>query len=244
MKALPHVSTGSTGLDRLLGKECPGFPRGHMSEVYGHSGSGKTSLMISAACAVTKNLGVTYYFDALGQLSGNSPGVDDAAFDSRFYLMNTGNILELRQSILEAIGIGVDLVVVDGIAALSGPARPEGEATFERETTALQKAIWPYLENSNTALVFANHSLGDGHGTGGKGFRFAMSLKVQLTHDPLDDVTTEEPVIRAKITKNIFSASQGKTTKFTIRDGRVKGRAKAKPRVPPAPSRFDREDPI
>jgi RecA/RadA recombinase len=69
---LPHLSTGSSIIDNLIGGSpakdnsgsvCPGFPRKHVSEVYGPESSGKTTLALETVVSVQKAGGVAMFLD-------------------------------------------------------------------------------------------------------------------------------------------------------------------------------------
>ncbi|MFW6224102.1 MAG: DNA recombination/repair protein RecA, partial [Bacteroidota bacterium] len=72
---LPHISTGSLGLDMALG--IGGLPRGRVVEIYGPESSGKTTLAIHARAEAQKAGGIAAFIDA------------EHAFD-RFYAKKLG----------------------------------------------------------------------------------------------------------------------------------------------------------
>ena len=116
------VSTGSLGLDIALG--IGGLPRGRVIEVYGPESSGKTTLALHAVAEMQKKGGVAAYVDAEHALDpsyARKLGVDiDEMLISQ---PDTGEqALEITDTLVRSGG--VDIVVIDSVAALT----PEGRA--------------------------------------------------------------------------------------------------------------------
>src|SRR5215472_17850469 len=119
------VSTGSLGLDIALG--IGGLPRGRVIEIYGPESSGKTTLALHAVAEVQKKGGVAAYVDAehaLDPIYAKKLGVDiDEMLISQ---PDTGEqALEIADTLVRSGG--VDIVVVDSVAALTPKAELEGE---------------------------------------------------------------------------------------------------------------------
>ena len=119
------ISTGSLGLDIALG--IGGLPRGRVVEIYGPESSGKTTLALHAVAEAQKKGGVAAYIDAehaLDPVYARKLGVDiDELLISQ---PDTGEqALEITDTLVRSGG--VDIVVVDSVAALTPKAELEGE---------------------------------------------------------------------------------------------------------------------
>lgn len=130
---LPHVSTGSSSVDILIGGTlandgksilCPGFPRRRITEVYGPESSGKTTLALSSIAKLLKAGGSAIFLDFEHHISKKyaiSIGVD---WNSPAFKVLQPDTFEDGFKVIQiAIGAGVDLVVVDSVAAMI----PSGE---------------------------------------------------------------------------------------------------------------------
>lgn len=120
-----HVSTGSMGLDMALG--IGGFPRGRVTEIYGPEASGKTTLALSAVAETQKMGGTAAYIDvehALDPLYAQNIGVD--INNLLVSQPDTGEqALDIAETLIRSGGI--DIVVIDSVAALVPKAEIEGE---------------------------------------------------------------------------------------------------------------------
>ena len=119
------VSTGSLGLDIALG--IGGLPRGRVIEIYGPESSGKTTLALHAVAEAQKKGGIAAYVDAEHALDpgyAKKLGVDiDELLISQ---PDTGEqALEITDTLVRSGG--VDIVVIDSVAALTPKAELEGE---------------------------------------------------------------------------------------------------------------------
>ncbi len=119
------VSTGSLGLDIALG--IGGLPRGRVVEVYGPESSGKTTLALHVVAEVQKKGGIAAYVDAEHALDpgyAKKLGVDiDEMLISQPDTGEQG--LEIADTLVRSGG--VDIVVIDSVAALTPKAELEGE---------------------------------------------------------------------------------------------------------------------
>ena len=123
--AVDTIPTGSLLLDRALG--CGGYPRGRVVEIYGPEASGKTTLTLHAIANAQAGGGVCAFIDAehaldpvyarklgvqLDQLLVSQPDDGEQALEVAEQLVSSG---------------GVDLVVIDSVAALVPRAELEGD---------------------------------------------------------------------------------------------------------------------
>ena len=115
------VSTGSLGLDIALG--IGGLPRGRVIEIYGPESSGKTTLALHAVAEVQKRGGIAAYVDAehaLDPVYARKLGVDiDELLISQPDTGEQG--LEITDTLVRSGG--VDIVVIDSVAALDAQGR-------------------------------------------------------------------------------------------------------------------------
>src|SRR5437588_11612756 len=123
--ATDSVSTGSLGLDIALG--IGGLPRGRVIEVYGPESSGKTTLALHVIAEIQKKGGTAAYVDAEHALDpgyAKKLGVDiDEMLISQ---PDTGEqALEITDTLVRSGG--VDIVVIDSVAALTPKAELAGE---------------------------------------------------------------------------------------------------------------------
>jgi hypothetical protein len=126
-ESLPHISSGSIVLDHLIGgipnsfgvAPCPGFPRGRVSQIWGHEGAGKTSIALSAAAQVCREGGTVLYIDWENDI------VPDYAMalgvpvtdESKFELLQPDNLEDGIKYALIYAAAGVDLIVFDSVGA-------------------------------------------------------------------------------------------------------------------------------
>ena len=122
---LSVVSTGSLGLDIALG--VGGLPRGRVVEIYGPESSGKTTLCLQVVAQVQKAGGVAAYIDAenaLDPVYAGKLGVNVG--DLLISQPDTGEQgLEIADMLVRSGG--VDVIVIDSVAALVPKAEIEGE---------------------------------------------------------------------------------------------------------------------
>ena len=125
---LPFVSTGSSTIDILVGGTlardgksplCPGFPRRRITEVYGPESSGKTSLALSSVAKLQRSGGSAIFIDFEHHVSKKYAidiGVDWDA--PTFVVIQPRTFEEGIKIMIRAIQFGVDLVVIDSVAAM------------------------------------------------------------------------------------------------------------------------------
>ncbi|OJU09530.1 MAG: recombinase RecA, partial [Alphaproteobacteria bacterium 64-11] len=158
--ATDAVSTGSLGLDIALG--IGGLPRGRVIEVYGPESSGKTTLALHVVAEVQKKGGVAAYVDAehaLDPVYAKKLGVDiDEMLISQ---PDTGEqALEITDTLVRSGG--VDIVVIDSVAALTPKAELEGEMGDQlpglqaRLMSQALRKLTGSISKSNTIVLFIN----------------------------------------------------------------------------------------
>ncbi|MCL2011804.1 MAG: DNA recombination/repair protein RecA [Cystobacterineae bacterium] len=152
------IPTGSLGLDHALG--CGGYPRGRIIELFGHEGSGKSSLALQSIAAAQAQGGVAAFVDAEHSFSvgyAQKLGIET----DKLVLVRASTAEQSWEVIERLIQGGVDLIVVDSIAALLPKAELEAEqpvqATLHAQmlSHAIRKLAGP-LFNSSCALLLLN----------------------------------------------------------------------------------------
>jgi len=186
------VSTGSLSLDIALG--IGGLPRGRVIEVYGPESSGKTTLTLHVIAEMQKLGGTAAFIDAEHAL--------DPAYAKKLGV-NTDDLLisqpDTGEQALEITDMlvrsgGVDIVVVDSVAALTPKAEIEGEMGASHMglqarlmSQALRK-LTSNIKRTNTMVIFINQlrmKIGVMFGnpettTGGNALKFYASVRLDI----------------------------------------------------------------
>lgn len=158
--AAPAIPTGSRALDEALGTA--GLSRGIIAEVFGPAASGKTTLALHLIANVQRQGGTAAVVDAEHALSpdyARKLGVDVDAL-----LLSQPDSAESALEIVETLteSRGVDLIVVDSVAALVPRAELAGEMGMQ--TVGLQarllsdslRKVSALIHNHGITLVFLN----------------------------------------------------------------------------------------
>ena len=215
-RAVASIPTGSIALDIALG--IGGLPRGRVVEIYGPEASGKTTVALHAVANAQRAGGVAAFIDAEHALDpeyAKNLGVDtDALIVSQ---PDTGEQALEIADILVRSG-GVDILVIDSVAALVPKAEIEGEmgdshvGLQARLMSQALRKITGALNNTGTTAIFINQlreKIGVFFGspettTGGKALKFYSSVRLDVRrietlkegNDPVGNRT------RVKVVKN------------------------------------------
>src|SRR6202042_1566717 len=119
------IRTGSLALDLAPG--IGGYPRGRVVEIYGPESSGKTTLALHAIAEAQRNGGVAAFIDAEHALDiAYARGIGVETDRLLISQPDTGEqALEIAEILVRSGG--VDVVVIDSVAALVPRAELEGE---------------------------------------------------------------------------------------------------------------------
>ena len=213
---LEVISTGSLGLDLALG--VGGLPRGRIVEIFGPESSGKTTLCLETIAQCQKNGGVCAFIDAenafdpiyarkLGvkveELMVSQPDTGEQALEICDMLVRSG---------------GVDMVVIDSVAALVPKAEIEGDmgdshvGLQARLMSQALRKLTGHIKKNNTLVVFINQirmKIGVMFGspettTGGNALKFYASVRLDIRRTGQikkgDDVIGNET--KVKVIKN------------------------------------------
>jgi len=215
-RAVAVIPTGSIALDIALG--IGGLPRGRVVEIYGPESSGKTTVALHAVANAQKAGGVAAFIDAEHALDpeyARKLGVDiDNLIISQ---PDTGEqALEIADILIRSGG--VDVLVIDSVAALVPKAEIEGEmgdshvGLQARLMSQALRKITGAIANTGTTAIFINQlreKIGVFFGspettTGGKALKFYASVRLDIRRiETLKE--GNEPVgnrTRVKVVKN------------------------------------------
>ncbi len=213
---LAVVSTGSLGLDIALG--VGGLPRGRVVEIYGPESSGKTTLCLQAVAQVQKSGGVAAYIDAENALDPVYAGkLGVSVGDLLISQPDTGEqALEIADMLVRSGG--VDVIVIDSVAALVPKAEIEGEMGDQlpglqaRLMSQALRKLAGNIKRAGTLVIFINQirmKIGVMFGnpettTGGNALKFYASVRLDIRR--IGSIKKGEEVVgnetRVKVVKN------------------------------------------
>lgn len=192
MATIPVVSTGSLALNLALG--IGGFPKGRIIEIYGPEASGKTTLCLHAIANVQKAGGVAAFVDvehALDPIRAEKIGVnlDELLISQPDY---GEQALEIAEKLIRSGG--VDVLIVDSVAALVPKSEIEGEmgdhqmGTQARLMSQAMRKLTGAINKTKTLVIFTNqirHKIGVMFGspettTGGNALKFYASQRLDI----------------------------------------------------------------
>ncbi|AKU14151.1 recombinase A [Azoarcus sp. CIB] len=215
-KDIQTVSTGSLGLDIALG--LGGLPRGRVVEIYGPESSGKTTLTLQVIAEMQKLGGTAAFIDAEHALDvGYAEKLGVNITDLLISQPDTGEqALEISDMLVRSGG--VDIVVIDSVAALTPKAEIEGEMGDQlpglqaRLMSQALRKLTANIKRTNTLVIFINQirmKIGVMFGnpettTGGNALKFYASVRLDIRRTGAikkgDEVVGSET--RCKVVKN------------------------------------------
>ena len=189
---IPAISTTSLSLDAAVG--VGGVPRGRIIEIYGPESSGKTTLALHIVAEAQKAGGVAAYIDAEHAMDADYAGKLGVDIDQ--LLISQPDSGEQALEIAEALvrSNGVDVIVVDSVAALVPRAELDGEmgdslpGLQARLMSQALRKLTAIVSQSNTCFIFINQireKIGVMFGspettTGGRALKFYSSLRLDI----------------------------------------------------------------
>ncbi len=210
------IPTGSLALDLALG--VGGIPKGRIVEIYGPESSGKTTLALHMIAEIQKQNGLAAFIDA------------EHAFDPEYAKnlgINTDDLLisqpdtgEQALEIAETLvrSNGVDVIVIDSVAALTPRAEIEGDmgdshmGLQARLMSQALRKLTGAISRSNATVIFINQirmkigiMFGNPETTaGGNALKFYASIRIDIRR--VAQLKDGESIIgnrtRAKVVKN------------------------------------------
>jgi len=189
---MPSISTGSVSLDFALG--IGGVPRGRVVEIFGPESSGKTTLTLQIIAEAQKLGGMAAFVDAEHALDAQYARKLGVDLDNLLVSQpdNGEQALEIVEVLVRSGG--VDVVVVDSVAALVPRAEIEGEmgeAQMGLQARLMSQALRKLtgvVSKSKTCLIFINQlreKIGVMFGnpettTGGRALKFYSSVRIDI----------------------------------------------------------------
>ena len=216
IQPIDSIPTGAISIDYALG--IGGMPRGRVIEIFGPESSGKTTLALQVIAQAQKTGGMAAFVDAEHAL--------DAAYAKKLGV-DLDNLLVSQpdngEQALEIVEVlirsgGVDVVVVDSVAALVPRAEIEGEmgdAQMGLQARLMSQALRKLtgvVSKSKTCLIFINQlreKIGVMFGnpettTGGRALKFYSSVRIDIRR--IASIKDGDTVVggrtRVKVVKN------------------------------------------
>ncbi|WP_456269613.1 recombinase RecA [Kushneria sp. AK178] len=190
--AIPAVSTGSLGLDIALG--VGGLPFGRIVEIFGPEASGKTTITLSVIAQAQKQGKTCAFIDAEHALDPSYAEKLGVNLDDMLVSQpDTGEqALEICDMLVRSGG--VDVIVVDSVAALTPRAEIEGEmgdshvGLQARLMSQALRKVTGHIKNANCMVMFVNQirmKIGVMFGnpettTGGNALKFYSSVRLDI----------------------------------------------------------------
>src|SRR5918992_1328530 len=189
---VPAISTTSLSIDSAIG--VGGVPRGRIIEIYGPESSGKTTLALHIVSEAQKAGGVAAYIDAEHAMDAEYAGKLGVNVDE--LLISQPDSGEQALEIAEALvrSNGVDVIVIDSVAALVPRAELDGEmgdslpGLQARLMSQALRKLTAIVAQSNTCFIFINQireKIGVMFGnpettTGGRALKFYSSVRLDI----------------------------------------------------------------
>ena len=189
---VPAISTSCLSLDAAIG--IGGVPRGRVVEIYGPESGGKTTLALHIVSEAQKAGGVAAYIDAEHAMDAQYAKKLGVNVDDLFISQpDSGEqALEIAEALVRSGG--VDVLVIDSVAALVPRAELDGEmgdslpGLQARLMSQALRKLTAVVARSNTCLIFINQireKIGVMFGnpettTGGRALKFYSSVRLEI----------------------------------------------------------------
>lgn len=234
MGQVPVVSTGSLAMNLALG--VGGFPKGRIVEIYGPEASGKTTICLHSIAEIQKEGGTAAFIDvehALDPVRAEKIGVnlEELLISQPDY---GEQALEIAETLIRSGG--VDIVVVDSVAALVPKSEIEGDmgdaqmGVQARLMSQAMRKLTAAINKTKTLVIFTNqirHKIGVMFGspettTGGNALKFYASQRIDIRK--VGNIQEGEEIVgsrhRVKIKKNKL-APPFKVAEFDMDDNGI-----------------------
>ncbi|HET9531473.1 MAG TPA: recombinase RecA [Blastocatellia bacterium] len=189
---VPAIPTSCLSLDAAIG--VGGVPRGRIVEIYGPESGGKTTLALHIVSEAQRQGGVAAYIDAEHALDAGYAQKLGVDIDNLFISQpDSGEqALEIAEALVRSGG--VDVLVIDSVAALVPRAELDGDmgdslpGLQARLMSQALRKLTAVVSRSNTCLIFINQireKIGVMFGnpettTGGRALKFYSSLRLEI----------------------------------------------------------------
>lgn len=213
------IATGSISLDRALGG---GVPKGRVIEIYGPESSGKTTLALHIIAEAQKTGGTAAFIDAEHALDPEY--AKKIGVDTKELLISQPDNGEQALEIVETLtrSGGIDVIVIDSVAALTPKAEIEGmmgDSHMGLQARLMSQALrklTSIISKTGTTVIFLNQlrmKIGVMFGnpettTGGNALKFYSSVRMDIRGIDKISATTDDGKeftgrrVRVKVIKN------------------------------------------
>jgi recombination protein RecA len=189
---VPAIPTSCLSLDAAIG--IGGVPRGRIVEIYGPESGGKTTLALHIVSEAQRQGGIAAYIDAEHAMDAEYAQKLGVDIDNLFISQPDSG--EQALEIVEALvrSGGVDVLVIDSVAALVPRAELDGDmgdslpGLQARLMSQALRKLTAVVSRSNTCLIFINQireKIGVMFGnpettTGGRALKFYSSVRLEI----------------------------------------------------------------
>lgn len=155
ISAMPCVSSGSSCINDLIGgslaadgsgPKCPGYPRKHITEIYGGESSGKTTAALQAVAECQKAGGKAMYLDFEHALDHSYAKKIGVSFKDDQWALFAPVCMEDGFKIMSlGITLGMDIIVVDSVAAMVPRAEFQRKLEEDSKIGVVAKKLTEYI---------------------------------------------------------------------------------------------------
>jgi recombination protein RecA len=205
-KEIESISSGSYGLDNAMG--VGGFPKGRIIEIAGMESSGKTLVTLSTIAECQRNGGTCVFLDFEHSLSPEWCSKLGVNYNELTVLQPNyaEQAFDIIQQFVEA---GVDLIVLDSVAAMPTKAEMEGSAednhmaVLARVMSSQLKKLTATVSKSKTVVIFINQirmNVGTMYGNpevtpGGNALKFYCSVRLRVKKKSASEIKKGNDVL-------------------------------------------------